>query len=210
MKKGIIFDFDGVILDSEAIYLKSVCNYLLNEYGINTSIDEVKYIVGQSMNDIATCLKNKFAINETNESIIKKSLKYYDHLFIIDNLKPMFGVVEFIENCYKKGIIMSIASSSDYDYLFNIINHFKLNDYFKFILSGEDFIHSKPDPEIYNVAAKKMNLNKDELVIIEDSVSGIKAGKASGIYTIGFKGSIIEQDTSFADEEVYAFSEIKF
>ena len=77
------------------------------------------------------------------------------------------------------------------------------------MISGDLLKHSKPDPEIYNLVTKKMGLDKKELMIIEDSVNGIRAGKASGIFTVGFKGSRIIQDTSMADREVYSFREIK-
>ena len=103
---------------------------------------------------------------------------------------------------------MSVASSSSNEYLKNVLSRFGIYDDFAFVLSGNAFEHSKPDPEIYNIAAEKMGIAKAELLVIEDSVNGIKAAKAAGIYTIGLKKSIVKQDTSEADCEVFSFDEI--
>ena len=84
----------------------------------------------------------------------------------------------------------------------------ELLPYFRFILSGEDFVHSKPDPEIYNKAAELLGLEKEGLMIIEDSLHGVMAGKASGIFTVAYKGAKFKQDTPLADLEICDFKEL--
>jgi HAD superfamily hydrolase (TIGR01509 family) len=207
MVKGIIFDFDGVIVDSEVSYVDSVVEYL-NRLGIKTTFDDVKYVVGQNMNDIASDLIKQFNLNISNQKVIDDSMKVYNEVVDIYKIPTINGVIDFIKKCHNKNIKMCIASSSEYSYLYAILNNLNITDYFEFVLSGADFVHSKPDPEIYNIAAQKLNIDKSELLIIEDSINGIKAGKASGIYTIGLKASKVTQDTSQADKEVYSFEEI--
>ena len=206
--KGIIFDFDGVITDSEVLYVDSVVAYLKG-IGIDTVFSDVQHVIGQNMNDIAACLIEQFHLNLSIPEVIEDSMNVYQKTFDYRRFMPMDGLIEFLERCREKGIRMMIASSSDYDYLYSIMDHLQIRNYFEYVLSGADLHHSKPDPEIYNLAAEKMKISKDELLIIEDSVNGIKAGKASGIFTVGFKGSVIQQDTSQADKEVYSFKEIE-
>jgi len=208
MIKGIIFDFDGVITDSEVLYVESVVAYL-EGIGIRTTFDSVQHVIGQNMNDIAASLIEQFHLDLTVDQVIEDSSKVYQKMFDYNRFKAMNGLLEFLERCKEKGIRMMIASSSDYDYLYAIMDHLGIRDYFESVLSGASLHHSKPDPEIYNLAAEKMGLPKKDLLIIEDSINGIRAGKASGIYTIGFKGSVIVQDTSEADKEVNSFKEIE-
>ena len=166
--KGVIFDCDGVILDSEIIFCNSVIKYL-NDLGINVSLEEVSFLVGQNMDKITDDVIKIFKINN-------------DHGTVKRNLR---------------------------DYLESVIKNLKLDKRFSYILSGDDFKCGKPSPDIYLEAIYKMGIDKDELVVIEDSINGIKASKSAGLYTIGFKGSVINQDTSLADCEVNDFSEIE-
>jgi HAD superfamily hydrolase (TIGR01509 family) len=208
MIKGIIFDFDGVISDSEVLYVDSLVEYL-KTVGINSAFDEVKYVIGQNMNDIASCLIRQFDLHLSPEQVIRDSLDVYQKMFSVSMMEPMEGLKEFLERCREKGIRMMVASSSDYSYLYDALDHFGIRDYFEMVISGADFVHSKPDPSIYNTSAERMGIDKKDLMIIEDSPNGIKAGIASGIFTVAFKGSKIVQDTSLADKEVYSFSEIE-
>ena len=208
MYKGIIFDFDGVIVDSEVRYVESVIAYL-KTLGIDSHFDELTYLIGQNMSDIYMCLKRQFDLDVSKESFISNSMKVYEQLSDIKTFEPMNGLKEFLEYCHDKDLVMSVASSSSYDYLYTIMDTLGITRFFTHVISGDSLKHSKPDPEIYNLVTEEMGLNKKELMIIEDSVNGIRAGKASGIFTVGFKGSRIIQDTSMADREVYSFREIK-
>lgn len=207
MVKGVIFDFDGVIVDSEVEYVATVVEYL-HRIGIETTFNDVKYIVGQNMDGIASDLIRQFNLDLPVEKVIKDSLEVCDELFDITKLKPMKGLMEFLERCKTKGIRMAIGSSSDYNYLYTILDCIHARDYFDFVLSGTDFVKGKPDPEIYNVAAERMGIDKKDLMVIEDSRNGVMAGVAAGIYTVGLKVSEVTQDTSMADIEVHDFSEI--
>ena len=208
MIKGIIFDFDGVIVDSEVYYVNSLVEYL-KTVGVNATFDDCKTVVGQSLEDIGQELIDRFDLKDSLEKVIKDSIAIFDRSINILDFKPMEGLIEFLEKCKHKGIKMSVASSSDYDYLYTILDNINLRQYFDFVLSGTDFTKSKPNPEVFNVAAQRMGIDKSELMIIEDSINGIKAGLASGIYTVGLKASLIEQDTSLADLEVKSFSQIE-
>ena len=206
--KGVIFDCDGVILDSEIIFCNSVIKYL-NDLGINVSLEEVSFLVGQNMDKITDDVIKIFKINNDHGTVKRNLRDYFNKDFNLNGIKPMNGLVEFLDKLEKMGIKKMVDSSSSRDYLESVIKNLKLDKRFSYILSGDDFKCGKPSPDIYLEAIYKMGIDKDELVVIEDSINGIKASKSAGLYTIGFKGSVINQDTSLADCEVNDFSEIE-
>ena len=125
-------------------------------------------------------------------------------------LKPMPGLIDFLDRCKKEKIQLAIASSSPYEYVDNIVTQFGIKEYFQYIISGEQVLKGKPNPDIYYLAQSKLGIPKERLVVIEDSYNGIQAGKSAGIYTIAYKGSMIEQDTYNADCAVYSYEQIEW
>ena len=208
MIKGIIFDFDGVVTDSEPPYIEALVNFM-QSIGIDATFEELQHVVGQNLQAIGTELVNTYHLDMSPEEFNRRSMSIYEESTDIREFKPMKGLYEFLDRCKEKGIRMCVASSSDYNYLYTIMDSLKIRDYFEWVLSGHGLAKGKPDPLIYNMAAEKMGIEKKDLMIIEDSPNGIKAGIASGIYTVGFKGSRVIQDTSMADKEVNSFNEIE-
>ena len=117
-------------------------------------------------------------------------------------------LLTLLDWCKAQGVRMAIASSSDQNYLRNVTQRLHIEAYFDAVISGDAVAHGKPAPDIYHYAASRLNLPREELVIIEDSANGILAGVQSGCFTIGYKGSIIPQDTSLADWETDDFCEV--
>ena len=206
--KGIIFDFDGVIVDSETLYIEALQGYL-ETLGIETEAQEIAYVIGQHVQDIASDIISQFDLELTVDVFVSESTEFYRNRNKDRNYPLLPGIREFLDSCRAKGIRMAVASSSGYQYLFTILEKEDLLQYFEFILSGKELVHSKPDPEIYHIAAERLGIGKNELMIIEDSTNGVKAGVASGIYTVAYKGARFVQDTSFADIEVRDFKEIQ-
>lgn len=207
MVKGVIFDFDGVVVESEPIFLDSVIIYL-KRFGIEANYDDVNFLLGMVMDDIVSSLKEKYQLKDSNEKINKDATEIYEEICTLDRFSLINGLKEFLDKCKEKNIKMAVASSSDMNYLTTLINHFNIGEYFDFVISGVDLPVSKPDPLIYNLAAEKMGIDKKDLIIVEDAYNGILAGKRSGIFTYGLKASIVKQNTSLADKEVYSYQEI--
>lgn len=208
MIKGIIFDFDGVITDSEPPYIEALIKYL-HGFGIDATFEELQHVIGKTVDAIATEVIEKYGLQVTIEEFNTESMRIYEEDNDIRKFRPMKGLYEFLDRCRKKGIRMCIASSSELNYLYTIMDSLEIRDYFEHVISGHGLPRSKPDPLIYDLAAEKMKLDKKDLMIIEDSYNGIRAGKASRIYTVGLKASRVIQDTSMADKKVYSFQEIE-
>lgn len=208
MVKGVIFDFDGVIVESEPLFLDSIILYL-RKFNIETDYKDLSYLLGMSMEDIVIELKNRYKLLDDIAVIERDATAIYEEIKTMDRFSLITGVKDFLEKCKSKGIKMCVASSSSMDYLIMLINHFGIQDYFEFILTGDDFEKSKPDPQIYNTAAEKLGIDKKELIVVEDAYNGVLAGKRANIFTYGLKASVIKQDTSLADKQINSYSEIE-
>ncbi|MBR4462540.1 MAG: HAD family phosphatase [Erysipelotrichaceae bacterium] len=209
MVKAIVFDCDGVILDSEPLFTKAF-EAQKASYGFPIHMHDKAEVIGTTLRE--TCriiLEKNPRIDKTLDEFLEEHIRYVYQFLMSDDLEPMDGFVDFVKEQHAKGIKMAVASSSPMEYVLHKLRLFKVEDFFSVIVSGDDISRSKPDPEIYEVAVKKLGLPKEEIIAIEDAYYGIRSAKAAGLYTIGFKGSVLEQDTSEADEEVYRFQDIR-
>lgn len=209
MKKplGIIFDCDGCLLDSEKIFLESVVQYL-HKYNIDTNMNDLTSILGKPISQIADDLISMFHLNVEKNIFIREEREIFSRKFEDSQLEPMPGLVEFLRNTKKANIKIAIASSSSKTYVKNVIQKLGIAEFFDVIVNGEEVEHGKPFPDIYLLAANLLDLPKKDLVIIEDSHSGIEAGKSSGIFTIGYKGSVVIQNTENADICIESYNQL--
>lgn len=206
--KAIIFDCDGVLLDSELLFIENLIQYLKSK-GINTSLDDVKKYIGIPLDEIIRMIINDYNLSDNFKEIEKYFNENDSVINHPDKLKHMSGVIDFIKEAYKKELILAVGSSSPIDYVLTVLNQFEIKKYFSLILTISEVPNGKPSPDIYNEIVKRLNLNKDEVIVIEDSTIGIKAANSAGIFCIGFKGSLIMQDTSNADMSAYSYKEVK-
>ena len=208
MIKGIIFDCDGVLLDSEPLFTIAVEN-LARDKGVPVDMTTLPDCNGITGRQFCKILLSQYPeVSDEPEAFIKEYYEYCDALLMSDELQPMKGIVEFARKQHAQGKKLAIASSSPEYYVRHKIALFGIEDCFDFIVSANDVTKSKPDPQVYLIACEKMKEKKEDLIVIEDAPNGIKAGKAAGLYVVGFKGSKLLQDTSLADEEVYEFADI--
>lgn len=207
MIKAILFDMDGVLLDSEWIYLHSL-KKLLKKMDIDADIHELAVVVGMKMEAISDYLIQHYPIPYTVKELSDYQDAAFDEEVAISELKPMEGLIEFLKLLKENHMKVALASSSERTWISQVLDALDIDEYFDLIVSGEMVTHSKPHPEIFLKAAELLNVTIDECLVIEDSVNGICAGKAAGMKVIGYKGSKIIQDTSYADKEVYSFKEL--
>lgn len=208
MVKGIIFDFDGVIVESEPLFLDSVIMYL-KRFNITADYSSTKQLCGMTKTNIVKAMKSAFNLKDDLDKIYSDMVEIEKQVKKVERYQLINGVKPFLKKCEQKGIKMAIASSSDVSFIEAVLKHNEIDKYFSFIVSGQFVERSKPDPQIYNIASEKMGIDKKELIIIEDAYNGILAGVNSKIFTYGLKASIIEQNTLHADKEVYSYDEIE-
>ena len=127
--KGVIFDCDGVIFDSELVFTQSVVNYLKDK-GISSAIDDVTFLVGQNMDKITSDVISHFKIEDDREIVRSELNKYFKEIFKFEDMKPMNGLVDFLDKLDERGIKKMIASSSSRNYLNEMITCFNFENRF--------------------------------------------------------------------------------
>jgi HAD superfamily hydrolase (TIGR01509 family) len=204
--KAIIFDMDGVIIDSEPLHFK-LEKELLEELGGKINKKEHEAFVGTTDYYMWKTFKGKFNLKYSVEEMIKiKKERFIENIHKIELVDNFY---EFMLKMYEEGFLMGLASSNNKNAVDAIVKKFQLDKYLKFIISGEEVSKGKPNPEIFLTAAKKMNVKPSECLVIEDATNGITAAKSAGMKCIGLKSSNSgNQDLSKADLVINNFNEL--
>ena len=211
MLKAILFDMDGVIVDTEPLHCKAY-DQMFDAVNIDVSDELYASFTGQSTISICRKLCEHFRLTEAPEILVALKRKFFKEIFETDkDLHLIDGVLELIKDYHNNGLTLVLASSASMTTINNVFTRFNLNQYFIAKLSGADLKASKPHPEIFIKAAKAAGFKKNECLVIEDSTNGIKAAKAADIFCVGFKSPHSKnQDYSKADLIISQFNEISY
>ncbi len=211
MLKAVLFDMDGVIIDSEPLHHKAYYG-MFETVGISVSPSLYESFTGQSTLNVCKTLCQEFELSQTPETLVNIKRAIFKDLFFNDpDLQLIDGVLELIKGYHNNGLTLVLASSASMLTINNVFTRFELDQYFKAKLSGADLNASKPHPEIFEKAAAASGFKRNECMVIEDSTNGIDAAKAADIFCIGFKSPhSTNQDYSKADKVITDFKEIAF
>ena len=207
----VIFDMDGVIVDTEPVHRYAYFKQFA-ELNINVTEEMYTSLTGSSTRNTFQKLKEIFTIeNEVEDLIQRKRTIFNDAFDSKADLTLLEGVEKLIKNLYENGIQLILASSASKITISRVFDRFKLHDYFTHIVSGEDFPKSKPHPAIFEYAASLSIAPMENCLIIEDSTNGVIAAKAAGIYCIGYNSIHSKsQDLSQADFVIDHFNHLNF
>ncbi|OYT58120.1 MAG: phosphatase [Candidatus Aenigmarchaeota archaeon ex4484_14] len=199
MLKAVIFDMDGVIVDSED-YHASTEQEVLRNIGINVCVEELKMDLGKSEKDFFRSVLTRHRKTENIEETIRKLIKekHKTYLKLLKNAKPVPGAIELVEKVRAAGVKTAIATSSIRKMLEIVIENFNLEKYLDAAVCIDDVKKGKPEPDLFLEAAKRLSVQPNECVVIEDAANGIEAAKRAGMKSIGFM-SKSKQDFSKAD-----------
>ncbi|SHI57133.1 HAD family hydrolase [Algibacter luteus] len=211
MLKAVIFDMDGVIIDSEPMHNKAYHD-MFEEVGITVSSELYESFTGQSTINICKRLCDHFNLQQSPESLVALKRKHYKHFFYSNSdLGLIDGVFELIQDYYNNGLTLVLASSAAMTSINQIFDRFELNPYFKAKFSGGDLKQSKPHPEIFIKAAEATGFRREECIVIEDSTNGVHAAHAAGIYCVGYDSFHSKnQDYSKANLVINDFKDISY
>lgn len=211
MLKAILFDMDGVIVDTEPLHHKAYFG-MFDELNIQVTEKQYQAFTGQSTINVCKELCNYFNLINKPEELVQIKRSIFKDLFVHDsNLQLLEGVLELIKDYHRNNLTLVLASSASMQTINSVFDRFGLNKYFKAKLSGADLKASKPHPEIFIKAALTAGFDKNQCIVIEDSTNGIKAAKSAGIYCIGYKSLHSKnQDYSKANKVISNFNEISF
>lgn len=211
--KGCIFDLDGVIVDT-AKYHYLAWKRLASELGFNFTEKQNEKLKGVSRMrslDILLEVGNKNFDDDTKLKLADKKNKWYvEYISKMDTSEILPGVKDFLMLLKKNNIKISLGSASKNSML--ILENLKLKDCFDSIIDGNKVSKAKPDPEVFLLGAKELNLSPEECVVFEDAEAGVQAAKAANMKVIGIGSSSIlhEADKVIKGFESQTLDLIKF
>ncbi len=197
-KKAVIFDMDGVLIDSEPVYLQ-LFRDLLRENGCVIDEEKMRVLAGASgsrlWGTVAQMWKEKVTPEEMRR-IYKE--RYADFRFPYrDAACP--GIRPLLNWLKEETYILALASSSSEEVIRQMLDALELHGYFSHIISGKMFRESKPNPQIYQYTLSKLGLPAADCLAVEDSTYGIQAAKAAGLQVAAVKDDRFSFDQSQAD-----------
>lgn len=207
MIKAVLFDLDGVLIDSETIS-REASDRTLADVGIVLTDDERKEIFGRRTIDNYSRHIKKRRLDLDAAKLVEKKVKLYSEL-IKGRLKPLPGVLNLLAKLDDEDFRKAVVSSSPLERVNASLEEVGLILEFELILSGDCCVKGKPDPEPFLLAAEKLGSSPSECVVIEDAEAGILAAKEAGIKCIAVKSPNTHgQDLSSADLIVESIKEI--
>ena len=211
MLNAVIFDMDGVIVDSEPLHNKAYQRMFL-DFNLDVSARLYESFTGQATQAICQRLCDEFNLKHGADDLVSKKRHHLNNLFEeTQDFELIPGVLDLIEDYHKAGLTLILGSSASMQNINRIFKRFDIDKYFKAKFSGADLKASKPNPEIFIKAAAASGFLKENCFVIEDSTNGILAAKAAGLFCVGFESpNSKNQDYSKADLNITSLKEIHY
>ena len=209
MKNTVIFDMDGVIVDTEPLHKKAYYQHF-GELNIDVDAELFSKFTGKSTRNVYQIVKDIFGIDTDTEILIQRKRTIFYDIFDTDPaLKLLDGVETLITNLYSQNFQLILASSAAKSTIDRVFKRFNLFPFFSHLVSGEDFPESKPHPAIFIEAQRLSGNEKSNCIVIEDSTNGILAANGAEIFCVGYKSANSKnQNYELADLVIHHFDEL--
>lgn len=196
--KAILFDMDGVLLDSEEFICRAGM-MMFKEKGYDVLPDDFLEFTGMGENRYLGGVAEKNNIPFELEKDKARTYEIYAEI-VAGRLEPFPGVIDFIEKCRSRGLKMAVASSADPPKVeINLAEIGIPSSTFGTVVTGLDIERRKPAPDIFLKAAENLGVDPAVCLVIEDAVSGVAAGKAAGARVLALTTSFSAEELSGAD-----------
>ena len=208
MISAVIFDLDGVLLDSEPFHDQTTTS-ILESYGAKGAYEAIRPYVGRSSEDLWAAMKTKYDIPASVEDLVELQWKKNVAGIPDSGLERSEGLSELLDYCHEKGIHIAVASSSRQDYVEAVFDLLDLWKYVEVFATGAEVENGKPMPDIFLLAATRLDIDPERCLVIEDSTAGVQAGRMAGMYTLGYENPASGgQNVNAADVVIKSLSEV--
>ena len=204
--KAVIFDCDGVLVDSEPISCNAWRPVFKRMFGVDIGTD-FKAVIGMNFKDAINYFLDQHSLKGDIYEIVKaKEEEYFNSGK--GNLKSFTGTVDFIEKILSLNLKTAVASSGTHEKIGFNLKESGLLKYFDTVISCEDVKRGKPEPDLFLAAAEKLDTPPENCIVIEDSLLGVRGAKKGGMYCIGIANSFPKEKLKEADMVVENLMEI--
>lgn len=179
MVKAVLFDMDGVLVDNRDVHIEAF-RRLFTKYGLKFDREKFLPSFGMTNPQIFEWQAPELLKKHTIEELSEEKEALYRELFARE-MAPSPGLIELLKGLRERGIKMAVGSSGNADNVNFVLTGCHIADYFDAIANGDMISRGKPDPEVYLLAAKLLNVDPVECVVCEDAPVGIEAARAAGM-----------------------------
>ena len=210
MLKAVLFDMDGVIVNTEPLHRRAY-EQMFEEYNLKVSASLYASFTGMSTLSICKRLCEVFSLDLQPNQLAVSKRNYFKKLFENGHdIQLIDGVLDLIQHYNKNDLSLVLASSASMSNIEMIFEKFDLNPYFKAKISGADLKESKPNPEIFEKATRLSGHSSKHCMVIEDATNGIQAARAAGLFCVAYEDENSPlQDFSNANLVVSSFKELE-
>ncbi|WP_316798683.1 HAD family phosphatase [Pedobacter frigidisoli] len=188
--KALLFDLDGTLIDSEKFHFNCWNDFLL-QYGVQLDFkDWLTNYAGIPLPQNAKTILSRYKLNEDLESFIERREQITLAGFKTKDIELMPFALDFVNYFYQKGFTLAVVTASPRADVEAVFEKNGLAKYFSVFVTRTDVIKSKPDPESYNLCVEKLGLAKEECLVFEDTLNGVKAAVAAGITCYAIQNNI--------------------
>jgi beta-phosphoglucomutase family hydrolase len=205
--RAVIFDTDGVIVESESAHVEAE-KQVLSKYGVSISADELHKYAGITAKAIFTQLIKKYKLKVEVERILRQKEQIL-FKFLEEDAEPTKGIIGLLFRLRERDVKLCIGSSSPMKQIKYILKKLNIAYLFDFAIGSDNILHSKPNPEIFLKAAAGLGLKPQECLVVEDTKLGVEAAKRAGMKCIDYKNPKSgHQDLSKTDIVIDNFSQL--
>lgn len=200
MIKAVIFDWDGVLVDTEGCWV-TADKRMLAEHCIDYDGGNRHLLTGRNQKECVQVFIEKYGLPLDVEKAIQLRLAKLKEIYATVGNVLMPGALELIKDVKAKGLKLAIASGSSKEILEFLVRKQGVYDYFDYVVSTDAVKNGKPAPDVYLFVAKKLGVLPAHCVVFEDAESGVRSAKAAGMYCIAVPNSYTtDQNFSEADK----------
>lgn len=184
---ALIFDFDGLILDTETPEF-DILQKIYAEHAAELTLERWAQIIGGSSFDPGADLEQLLGSSIDRDAVLARWRTETDR--VIAAQAPLPGVIDLLDDAQLRGLKLAVASSSPHEWVDGHLKRLGLFERFDHIVCADDVTHAKPSPELFLLAQTRLNVRADRVVIFEDSPNGVKAANAAGIPVVAIPNPV--------------------